>query len=216
MSKRSLKVFVLLAAMALAFAPAHALAKEKKAAPAKLTAKAVDLKLALRDLWVGHIFWVRNVVVMTKMGDSEGAKVAEGKAVDNAKAIANAVAPFYGQKAADKLFDLLAGHYGAIKEYMSAAYAGNKEAQDAASDKLKKNGDEIASFLSGANPKNWPKAALSSALMTHVTHHMAQIDQINAKDYTAEAATWDAMKNHIYVIAGVLSDGLVKQFPKKF
>jgi hypothetical protein len=31
------------------------------------------------------------------------------------------IAPFYGQPAGDKLFRLLAGHYGATKDYLGAA-----------------------------------------------------------------------------------------------
>ncbi len=188
----------------------------KKMASAKLNAKTVGLKLALRDLWVGHIFWVRNEVLMTKLGNAEAAKVASAQAVENAKAIANSIAPIYGQAAADKLFGLLAGHYGAVREYMAATYDGKKDGQDAASAKMKENGDEIATFLSGANPKNWPKETILSALVAHVGHHMAQINQFNTGDYAGEATTWEAMIKHIYVIADVLADGIVKQFPKKF
>jgi hypothetical protein len=165
---------------------------------------------------MGHIFWVRNEVLMTKLGNMDAAKVAGAQAVENAKAIAGSISPLYGKDASDKLFSLLAGHYGAVKEYMSATYDGKKEGQDQASEKMKKNADEIATFLSGANPQNWPKGVLSSALLAHVGHHMAHINQINTNDFAGEADTWEAMKKHIYIIADVLADGIVKQFPKKF
>jgi hypothetical protein len=189
---------------------------EKKAGHPGLTPKAVELKLALRDLWVGHIFWVRNVVLETKAGDIEAAKVAEEKVVEDARAIADAIVPIYGKEAGDKLFGLLAGHYGAIKGYMTIAYAGDEVAKGAAIDKIKANAEEIAAFLSSANPKNWPKDALMGLLMAHGGHHVAQINQINSKDLAAEAKTWDDMKEHIYAIADALADGIVKQFPKKF
>ncbi len=80
-----------------------------------------------------------------------------------------------------------------------------------AAEKLTKNAEEIATFLSSANP-NWPKQTLLSALAAHGAHHMAQIDQIQMKDYSAEAKTWDAMRKHIYVIADTLADGIAKQF----
>ncbi len=223
MKAKSSPVWLLLVSVAigLAFVPAHAMEKPAqmaahRMAPMRFSAKAVDLRLALRDLWIGHIFWVRNEVLMTKLGNTEAAKVAGAQAVENAKAIAASIAPLYGKEASDKLFDLLAGHYGAVKEYMTVAFDGQKDAQDAASAKLKKNVDEIAVFLNGANPKNWPKETISSALMAHVGHHMAQINQFNAGDYAGEANTWEAMKKHIYVIADVLAGGIVKQFPKKF
>jgi hypothetical protein len=214
MEKRCLKMAVIFFGVFIVLAAPYAFAKEKKEA-VTFNHKTVDLQLALRDLWVGHIFWVRNVVLATKCGDAETAKVAEEKAVENAKAIGDAIASIYGKEAGDKLFGLLAGHYSAVKEYMTAAFAGNAEAKGAAVDKLKKNADELATFLSSANP-NWPKQTLAGLLMAHGAHHIAQIDQVNMKDLASEAKTWDEMKKHIYVIADALTGGIVKQFPKKF
>jgi hypothetical protein len=211
------KRFLMMLAMVF-LAAAPALAHEGHMAghmATKDSAKTVELRQTLRDLWVDHIFWVRNVALMTKVGDVEGAKVAEENVVANARAIANAMGPLYGQAAADKLFGLLAGHYGAVKEYMNASYAGNKAGKDAAAQKLVANANEIAAFLSTANP-NWPKQTLVSLLTAHGGHHMAQIDDFAAKDYAAEAQVWEAMKQHMYVIADALAAGIAKQFPKKF
>ena len=186
----------------------------KPAHKAAVVAKEAVLKPALRDLWLGHIFWVRNVALATKYGNSDGAKVAEEKAVQNAKDIAGAIVPYYGKEASDKLFSLLAGHYGAVKEYMTAVYAGDKSGEEKAEAAMLKNADEIAAFLSGANPY-LPKKTLISLLTAHGGHHMAQIKAINSKDFGAEATVWDAMKNNMYVIADDLAGGLAKQFPAK-
>jgi hypothetical protein len=184
-------------------------AAEKVRAGAR--AKRAELKMAFRDLWVGHIFWVRNVVLMTKFGDAGAAKIAEDQVVQNARDIANALVPFYGKEAGDKLFGLLAGHYGAVKEYMTAAFSGKK----APMDNMMKNVGDIATFLSSANP-NWKKDDLVSALTAHGGFHMAQIDAINGKDFASEAKTWNGMEKQIIGVADYLTDGLVKQFPKKF
>ncbi|HUI46281.1 MAG TPA: hypothetical protein VL122_09915 [Nitrospirota bacterium] len=214
MKKRLLKMAVLVLGALMVLTATDSFASEKKAA-VKFNHKSVELQLALRDLWVGHIFWVRNVVLATKYGDADAAKVAESKVVEDARAIADAIAPLYGKDASDKLFGLLAGHYGAIKDYMTAAFAGNTDAKGAAVEKIKKNAEEIATFLSSANP-NWPKQTLVDLLMAHGAQHIAQIDQVNIKDFSAEAKTWDDMKKHIYMIADALASGIVKQFPKKF
>ncbi len=206
-------VIALLAAMTLLAVPCSYAKGKETAVP--LTPKSAELKLALRDLWVGHIFWVRNVVLTTKYGDAAAAKVDQQQVVQNAKEIANAIVPYYGKEAGDKLFNLLAGHYGAIKESMNATFAGNKEAMNTAMQKMNKNADEIATFLSSANP-NWPKAALLTALAAHGGFHMAQIEAISKKDFSSEAKTWEAMKNQVYTIADTLADGIVKQFPEKF
>jgi hypothetical protein len=170
-----------------------------------------ELQAALRDLWAGHIFWVRNVVFMTRLGNTAAATVAEGQVVQDARAIADAISPYYGKAASDKLFSLLAAHYGAIKEYMTAAFAGKGSAKTAAVAKLNANADEIASFLSSANP-NWPKETLVGALRAHGAHHVLQIDAVYAKDYKTEASVWAEMTMHIYTIADVLAQGIEKQF----
>jgi len=53
-------------------------------------------------------------------------------------------------------------------------------------------------------------------LTAHGGHHVQQIQQLHAKQYAEEARTWDAMKNHMYVIADALTNAIAKQFPEKF
>src|SRR5262249_48956986 len=156
------------------------------------------------DLWVGHIFWVRNVVLATIAGNAAEAKAAEGQVVANAQAIAGAIKPFYGDAAGDALFKLLAGHYGAIKDYLTATVKRDKGAQDKATDSLLANAEKIADFLSGANP-NLPKDAVLGMLQAHGSHHISQIQQLKAKQYDAEAKTWGEMKDHIFMIADALT-----------
>ena len=214
MKKNLFLVFIAVLAALVLIAPPHSLAAGKQGA-GKMSPNRTELRRVLRDLWVGHIFWVRNVVLMTEFGDTGAAKIAEDQVVQDAKDIANSIVPFYGKDAGDKLFTLLAGHYGAVKEYMTADFADNKDAKTAAIEKLNKNADEIATFLSSANP-NWPKSTILPALLAHGGHHVAQIDAIHKKDFATEAKVWNAMKMHIYVIADVLADGIVKQFgPQK-
>ncbi len=216
--KLSLIMLFAVAALGLVLANAPSFAKGKMTGSAGScleTPKAEALKLSFRNLWTDHIFWVRNVVLETEYKDKAAAKVAEDRVVEDAKSIAGAITPYYGKKASDNLFALLADHYGYIKEYMNATFAGDKKAMETASGNLKKNADEIATFLSSANP-NWPKSTLESALLAHGGHHMTEISEIAKKDFSGDAKTWEAMKDHVYVIAGVLSDGIVKQFPDKF
>lgn len=185
-------------------------------APAAATApKLEQTKAALRDLWLGHVFWVRAVSQETLSGNQAAAAEAEKQVVANAKQIAASVAPFYGQPAADKLFGLLAGHYGAVKQYVAASKARNGTRQDAARKALTDNAGEIATFLSGANP-HLPLDTLRGVLLAHGGHHLQQIDQLRDKHYADEAQTWEAMKQHMYAIADTLAGALAQQFPGKF
>jgi len=215
MVKRCLGVISILATV---FAPVgSALAQHgtHSIAQAPAPAKVNETGAALRDLWVGHVFWVRNVVVSTFAGNQPAAAAAEQEVVANAKQIAAAIEPYYGKDASEKLFGLLAGHYGAVKQYLEATVAGNKAKQDAAFKSLSGNATEIARFLSGANP-NLPVDTLNGLLLAHGGHHVQQIQQVQSKQYAQEAQTWEAMKKHMYVIADALAGAIVKQFPKQF
>jgi hypothetical protein len=184
------------------------------AAPAEANSlKVAQTGAVLRDLWVGHVFWVRNVVVATIAGNTAAATAAEKQVVANAQQIAGSIEPFYGKEASDQLFSLLAAHYGAVRQYLDAA--GNQAKQDAALKAITDNAGEIATFLSSANP-NLPRDAVLGLLAAHGGHHVQQIQQLRAKQYDQEAATWEAMKQHMYVIADTLAGALAKQFPAKF
>jgi hypothetical protein len=209
--------FLLAAAMAAGLPAAALAATPATPAPAasNIAVKLADARAAQRDLWIGHVFWVRNVVDATFDGDAAAAKAAEGQVVTNAKAIAGSIEPFYGKAASEKLFTLLAGHWGAIKGYLDATHAGDGAKADASFKDLLKNADEIAAFLGGANP-NLPIDVLKGLLAAHGSHHVQQIKQFEAKQFDAEAKTWAAMTGHMYVIADALADGIAKQFPDKF
>lgn len=209
---------LLIAAVATAMclpAAAYDAPKPKPTQTAEIPVKLADTRAALRDLWIGHVFWVRNVVDATFDGDAAAAKVAETQVVANARAIAASIDPFYGKPASDKLFTLLAGHWGAIKAHLDATHAGDAAKADAAVKDLLKNAGEIADFLSGANP-NLPRDVLLGLLTAHGSHHVQQTEEFRRKDFDAEAKTWAAMTHHMYVIADALADGIAKQFPDKF
>jgi hypothetical protein len=215
MVKRCLGMVSILATVFAPAAPALAQHGTHSLAQTSAPAKVNETEAALRDLWVGHVFWVRNVVVSTFAGNRPAAEAAEQEVVANAKQIAAAIEPYYGKDASEKLFGLLAGHYGAVKQYLEATVADNKGKQDAAFKSLSANATEISRFLSGANP-NLPFDALNGLLLAHGGHHVQQIQQVKSKQYAEEAQTWEAMKRHMYVIADALAEAIAKQFPKQF
>lgn len=185
------------------------------AASSPMSAKAVTTQAAERDLWLGHIFWVREVARGLAEKNQAAADLAEKQVVANAKAIAGSIEPFYGKAATDQLFKLLAGHYTAIKAHATATVAGDSAGARKALGELTSNANEIARFLAGANP-NLPEATLKSLLAAHGGHHVQQNQQLVARDFAAEARTWDAMKTHIYAISDALVGGIARQFPDTF
>src|SRR5689334_13559855 len=204
-----------LALLLLAFCAQPVWSQTPAASPAAADSPALTTRLALRDLWVEHIFWIRNYALANQSADKKQAKVAADQVVDNATKIANSIAPLYGQPAADQLLKLLAGHWGAVKHYSDATVAKDAKGKQAAVTELTSNAKAIAAFLATANP-NLPEATLVNMLSAHGGHHVAQIDEFAAHDYAGEARTWAMMRTHILALADALTGALVKQFPDKF
>jgi hypothetical protein len=185
------------------------------ATPSAERAAVLQTKMALRDLWVEHAFWIRSYVMATHAHDPLQSKIAEQEVVSNAKALAGTITPFYGQAASDKLFNLLAGHWGAVRDYNTAALAQSKRGQEKATARIIGNAHEIARFLSVANP-NLPEDAVFGLLSSHGGHHIAQISEVVARDFSGEVKTWHAMRHHMLVISDAITDAIAKQFPDRF
>ena len=209
---------------ALALSPAAEAATHQGHAAAGTNATSADTRIStkqaatravLRDLWVGHVFWIRNYVTASAANNQLGKKIAADQVVANATAISGAIASFYGKPAGDRMLTLLAGHWGAVKEYSDATFDKGGKGQIEATSKLIANAKEIAAFLASANP-NLPEATLIGLLTAHGAHHINQVQQISKADYAGEATTWAAMRTHMFTIADALADALAKQFPERF
>ena len=204
-----------IAVVVLAFLGMAGCAHESRVVADAKLADVADTKAAMRELWAGHIFWIRNVVLDNVTGNPAARDIADKEVVANAKLIASTISPFYGEPASNELFTLLADHYAAIKAYSDATVVGDKLQEDAALAHLASNADDIAVFLSEANPY-LPKDTVRGLIAAHGAHHVAQIIQLQEHDYTREAQTWRVMRQHVDVIADALTTALAKQFPAKF
>jgi hypothetical protein len=202
-------------ALADAHHPHVVAAANRSGTQAARTFKTSQTAAVLRDVWIGHIFWVRAVSAAAIEKNEPATKAAEQQVVANARSIAETIEPFYGAAAKDSFFKLLAGHYGAVKAYLVATVVDNGPGQSTATEALTNNADAIATFLSKANP-HLPKDAVQGLLLAHGGHHIQQIQQLKARQYEAEAQTWEEMKKHVYQIADATADALAKQFAKKF
>jgi hypothetical protein len=189
-------------------------AKPAEAHAAVLSETTCEAAATMRDLWVEHIFWIRNVVAATLDNAPAEAEAAEQQAIANARAIASSIEPFYGTAAKDKFFTLLESHFGAVKNYLIATAKDEASGQTKATDALTSNADAIAKFLSTANPR-LKKDTVAGLLLAHGSHHIQQIQELKARQYSAEAKTWGEMKDHVHMIADAVSDALAKQFAAK-
>ncbi len=216
---RKMRAIRVIASMALVVAVLFAWNVPPAHTQAANPVKVAGLKMALRGLLVDHIFWMRSIVISTRLGESAEARASDANGVENANAIGRSIAPIYGQAAGEKFATLFVGHYSAVKAYMDAAFAnnfrGNEALKKGAQDKLAKNAAEIAAFLSSANP-NLPKDTVYGLFVTHAGQHMAAIEATAKKDWASEAKLWDPMVMHVNTMADALADAIAKQLPDKF
>jgi hypothetical protein len=79
-----------------------------------------------------------------------------------------------------------------------------------------RNGDQIADFLTEANPDNWPREEMRAMMRTHLDQTLAEATQCLEGHHEAEIRTYDEIHVHILEMADALSEGIFAQFPEKF
>jgi hypothetical protein len=174
------------------------------------------MQKTLRDLWLGHIYWVQHVVLINATNNPEERDAADKQVLANAKQIASTLTPFYGEARSEKFLALLTGHYAAVKDYSEATMFANTQGQETALARLASNADLFAEFINGVNPHHLPKDTVRDMIAAHGAHHVLQINQYMRKEYVHLDETWPMMRQHVYLFADTLTTGLVKQFPSRF
>ena len=174
----------------------------------------ISLKLAMRKLWSDHVFWTREYVVAA-IAETPNANDAAARLLRNQEDIGNAIVPYYGQAAGTKLTELLKQHIMIAVDLVAAAKVSDQKKFGEADKKWTQNVDEIAAFLSGANP-NWPKKDVTDLLYLHLKLTKEEAVAALSKKWADAVKKFDEIYTEILVLADALSDGIVKQFPNKF
>jgi hypothetical protein len=174
-----------------------------------------DFNKSMRKLWEDHLTWTR-LYIISAAGNLPDKDATAQRLLQNQTDIGNAVARFYGQPAGEKLTGLLKDHILGAAALIEAAKSGDKPKIDAAAAKWYANGDEIATFLNGANPQNWPLADMKAGMKMHLDLTLKEAtDRLQGK-YADDIKDYDQVHQHILGLADLLSSGIEKQFPKKF
>jgi hypothetical protein len=205
--------FGILALPVLTAAPAAQAAPEAKAAPTAPTMSASDLRNGMRKLWTEHTIYTHSYIVSALAGLPDLPAVTQ-RLLRNQDDIGGAIKPIYGDEAGKKLAALLRDHILIAADIVKAAKANDTKAVEADQKKWRKNGDDIAAFLAGANPQ-WKQVALTDMLQKHLDFVTQQVVARIKMDWTADIKASDAGYEHMMMFADMLSDGIIKQNPKK-
>jgi hypothetical protein len=147
--------------------------------------------------------------------NNPAAQTTLNRLMRNQEDIGNAVATYYGSAAGSKLTDLLKQHISLAGELVAAAKAGDNARVADADRRWHANANDIATFLSGANP-NWPKETVLSMLNQHLALTTQEATARLQGRFNDDDAAFDSVYNEILQMADALSDGIVKQFPSRF
>src|SRR6266700_7493627 len=111
-----------------------------------------NLRDSMDKLWEDHVTWTR-LYIVTAAANLPDKDSSAQRLLQNQRDIGDAIKPLYGDAAGDKLAGLLKDHITIATEIVDAAKAGDTERKDEAANRWNANADDIATFLSQANPK---------------------------------------------------------------
>lgn len=168
----------------------------------------------MRRLWVDHTVYTR-LYIVSAFADLPDAQAVAGRLLRNQEDLGSAIVPYYGKEAGDKLTELLKQHIVIAVDVVAAAKSGDQEKFAEADKKWVANADDIAAFLSSANP-NWPQKDAADLLHLHLQLIREFVTARLNKKYDEEIKKLDEYFTEGMLIADTLSDGIIKQFPNKF
>ncbi len=178
------------------------------------TEKGSKFSTDMRKLWEDHVTWTRLFIVESIEGTG-GADSASKRLLKNQEDIGNAIKPYYGDEAGNKLTALLKDHILIASDLVKAAKSGDKTELDSQNKRWLDNASQLANFLSEANP-NLNNSSLKSMLEEHLKLTTAEASARINKSYDTEVETYDKIHNQALMMADQLSMGIIKQFPDKF
>lgn len=176
-----------------------------------LKADSAVLHDEMRKLWTDQVAWTRSYIASSIDGLPDQNKLLE-RLLQNQVDIGNAIKPFYGEDSGNQLAQLLSEHVLLIGKILDAAKNNNQVELKSHNTEWYQNADDIANLLSGLNA-NWSLNVLRDMLHTHLQLVTDILDARLNNDWDADFTAFDKGIDHIWQVADVLSDGVIKQYP---
>jgi hypothetical protein len=182
---------------------------------ATVTPKEFALHNGMRALWEDHVTWTRLAVISLVAGTPD-TEATVARLLKNQTDIGNAIKPYYGTAAGNALTKKLREHILIAADLIAAAKADDQAKVAGEQARWRANADDIATFLSGANPQHWKRGDLRAMLNEHLRLTTQEVVARLQSRWAADVAAYDRIHHHALGMADALSDGIVEQFPKRF
>jgi len=182
---------------------------------ARVSARELAFRQEMRRLWEEHVTWTR-LAVISLTTDAPDTSATVGRLLQNQTDIGNAVKPYYGAAAGDALTSLLREHILIAADLIAAARTGDGASVATQQARWTANADQIAAFLSSANPRFWKLPAMKTMMHDHLRLTTDEVVARLEANWAGDVAAYDAIHLQGLQMADMLSIGIVDQFPRRF
>jgi hypothetical protein len=183
--------------------------------PPAHTAQAIAFHDAMRALWEAHGAWT-HMVIVSFVGNLPDLSAEEHVLLRNQVDIGNAIKPYYGVAAGNRLTKLLKAHILGAVAVLEAAKSGNQAKLEQSEAAWSANGRQVADFLHAADPRFLSRAAARQMMAIHLQQVIQQaVDELEGH-YAAGAQAFAPYIRHILAMADMISGGIIRQFPSRF
>ncbi|WP_270406712.1 glycosyltransferase [Paenibacillus timonensis] len=176
--------------------------------------EAERLRADMRKLWIDHASWTRDLQVSSLAG-LEDREAVLARVLQNLQDIGDALQPYYGEEAGNRLTELLREHGRIAAELTEAIQKGHREDTYKYRADWQRNAEDLAIFLNKVNP-NWSAQELKSRLYQHLDLAEEGLNARLSGDWPTEIRLYDEAEDRLIQLADVLAEGIVKQFPERF
>lgn len=212
--KKSLKIPLLIAIVSILFLPYKAIAFEGGTPQNSIARKACQLKMDQQRLWIDHVLLTRNYII-SDIASLEDKTVVTQSLMENQDDIGNLFKPYYGDEFGNNLTTLLKQHIDIAGKLVDAAKSGNSEDVKKLNDEWHQNADKIVKLIASANP-DLKEDVLRDMFYKHLDLTIKETEARINKDWESDLTAYQLGEDHIIKFSDMLSDGIIKQFAKKF
>jgi hypothetical protein len=181
--------------------------------PAKMDAQVFHNDM--HQLWDEQSTW-EHLFVSGTLANLPYREASLRRLMQNQENIGNAIKPFYGEEAGDRLAALLTEHVVICDALLQAAKKANAQEFEATVARWYANADETGEFLNKLDPENWPVIETKITLRTYLDFTLeAAMARWNG-DFVGNMSAHEKAHAQAIVIADMLSDGITKRFKDQF
>ncbi|GLB61048.1 glycosyltransferase [Cytobacillus sp. NCCP-133] len=210
MKKLLIMGFMLLLPLNMASSPISAAAQKPC-----ISQSQVKFENEFRKLWIDHVLWTSNYITSATTAGAEDQKQVMARLMKNQEDIGNSIKPYYGEAGGNKLTELLKEHIVVAADIVEAAKSGQGAKVNQLNKDWHRNADDIAAFLSSANP-HLKNEDVKKLLYMHLELVTGDLSASLVKDWDARIVSIDEGFSHIMIMTDAIADAIVKQFPDKF